>query len=266
MPPSDGDSKDAPRGPQDDVGTCLFAAALEALTVPFIVLDPHRIVLANPEWKRNLTAGADPTGMKADSFLHESNIEAGYIRRTHLHDRGITLDDVRVRARSLDGRDLRILATSERISFGGAGHGVLIMNRKVDDHVYSEYVPLTRFGRRRPSFRDRCIHEAVFEAMPIPVFVTRGRAVVNANLQMRLLFQTDDDLIGTPVVDLVNPDGAAATAERQRMLQSAPGQALRSFVTPLAGNPSGRKAVADAASFLADGDVHTVVVVRSLST
>lgn len=250
--------------PQSTAGGCRFASALQVLTVPFVVFDPNTAVLSNPIWNAYFTGGVDATGMDADAFLDPSNIEAGRLRRNHLYEQGSSLDGVYVHAHATTGEDLRLIVNIERISYGMGQHGVLIVQRKINDEIFTDFTPLTRFGRRRPALPHVCIHEAVFESFPLPLIIADERFIIAANLQARLLLGEGLDVVGMRTLDLVHADATEAASERRELLLGQPGRVLHNVVLRMSMDKAGRHARLDVASFGHDGVVAGLIVVRDV--
>ncbi|HET6351565.1 MAG TPA: PAS domain-containing protein [Coriobacteriia bacterium] len=260
----EGDIPTREEEPQSIAGCCRFASAIQALTVPFVVFDPNTALLSNPVWNGYFTGGADPTGMDADAFLDPNNLEAGRLRRNHLFEQGSSLDGVYVHAHATTGEDLRLVVNIERIAFGGGEHGILIVQRKINDDVFTDFTPLTRFGRRRPALPNVCIHEAVFESFPLPLLITDERFIIAANLQARLLLGEGLDIVGMRTLDLVHADATEAAVERREMMLGQPGRVLRNIVLRMSMDKAGRHAKLDVGSFEYDGAVTGLVVVRDV--
>lgn len=243
-------------------GCCLARAALEALTVPVLVVEDDVLTFANPAWTSLFAAGADPTDMPADRFLPEHVQETARERRRALLAAGAVIDDIIVPVRALDGHTRRVVQSAQRVDYGEGEHAVLLVPRSVDDEVFISMLPQTRFGRRGLAQKNLCLHEAILEALPVPVIVVLHRHIVAANLQVRLLLAEGADITGRRTLDFVHPDSRDAARVRRDLLMSAD-HTLRGIVLKLAGQ-SGARVVADIASFAHDDERYALTVVRDL--
>lgn len=174
---------------------CVHEAALEVLAAPVGVIDLHSLRYANKEMRQLLglheRVGAE--GHPISVLVAPGHSEALLERRRLLLERQMPVRNSPVKLNTHDGYGLSIVTDTEPITFGRGQRALVQLFRSINGIRTLSYSAPILPPREVASARGEaaCLHEAAFEALPIPGAILEAGRVVSANRQSRLVLGDD---------------------------------------------------------------------------
>lgn len=196
---------------------CIYRTALDAVTVPTFIQADHFLLYANPAALAcaGVPSGADLTGRRVDELLHADSVEASRQRRELATQLGASIRGVPVKGRSVTGEVLRATADGERISDSRGRAALVHLLRELDGKRLSSYLAPTRARLNTTEKACSCLHEAAFEALPVPAALHDADRFLAVNAQARHV--AGGDVTGLPPHGLTHPHAVDAGTERRRI-------------------------------------------------
>jgi PAS domain-containing protein len=118
--------------PEDDSAS-LYQAALDNLPHPVLIYDAEQVLYANEAALRAL-GGAGATselqGMGVENFTIPDFADVNIARRSYVMDQGVTLSNLAVKIRKLDGDTEALRVDIRPITFGGRTAALATLARR----------------------------------------------------------------------------------------------------------------------------------------
>lgn len=168
---------------------CVHEAALEVLAVPVGVVDLHSLLYANLELRQLLGIGEQvpSDGYPIGGLVDSGHSDALTERRRVLLERRIPVRNSPVKLKARDGYGLNIIVDTEPITFGRARQALVQLFRSINGiETLSFSAPILRSQEDARASEAHCLHEATFEALPMPAAILETGRVVSANRLSRL--------------------------------------------------------------------------------
>lgn len=216
-----------------DVDTCFHRAVLDAVTVPVFIHGESGIHYVNAAARAAMHMPADEVveGRSQDLFIHDDCVQPSRERRHMALNGGTSFRSVAIKGRAADGSVHRVRADGEVI--------VDVRGRKALVHTLRELNGEALYGYgpcpiAPPAERAdcSCLHEAAFEALPLPVAVHDAKRFLAANAQSRLT--AGGDPTGKEPWAVTHEDSSEAGRARRRLALQH-GQTLRGLDVKLQG-------------------------------